>query len=194
MSVYIGPCLLDKDPGPCEAEITRYFFNKRSGLCEQFIYGGCLGNDNNFISKLSCQRTCQSKSVPTLLISTRFKNYSVFVDLQCKLPPETGPCRARIPSYFFNSTSRKCEKFIYGGCQGNSNRFVTAKDCVANCCPYKGMIHSECACLRTCSSPSTECNGQCTPGCDCPHGTVADERRNECVPSNQCLSSKVDII
>jgi len=54
------PCLLDKDPGPCFAAIKRYFFNRRTGECEQFTYGGCLGNANNFVSKLSCERTCQS--------------------------------------------------------------------------------------------------------------------------------------
>ena len=57
-----GPCLLDKDPGPCEAAIRRYFFNRRTGQCEQFIYGGCLGNANNFKSELSCRKTCRSES------------------------------------------------------------------------------------------------------------------------------------
>ncbi len=40
----------------------------------------------------------------------------------CKLEPEVGLCRAYIPSYFYNSTSGTCERFIYGGCGGNDNR------------------------------------------------------------------------
>lgn len=117
--------------------------------------------------------------------------YQLIVDLQCKLPPETGPCRARILSYFFNSTSQRCEKFIYGGCQGNANRYSTADECAASCCPYKGMVHSDCACgVQTCRHPSIQCRGPCTAGCVCPHGTVLDEDKEECVPLDQCPSSK----
>ena len=184
-----GPCLLDKDPGPCEAAIRRYFFNRRSGQCEQFIYGGCLGNANNFESELSCRRTCKGKANTTdrLQWCTSF----LTAGLECKLPPETGPCRARILSYFFNTTSQKCERFIYGGCQGNANRYSTAGECAISCCPYKGMVHSDCVChLRTCSDPSVQCRDQCTPGCDCPYGAVLDEAKRECVPLDQCPSGK----
>lgn len=52
---------------------------------------------------------------------------------RCTLQPDTGLCRARIPSYFYNTTSGKCEEFIYGGCGGNENRFETAAECVGNC-------------------------------------------------------------
>jgi tissue factor pathway inhibitor len=41
----------------------------------------------------------------------------------CALEVEPGPCRGSIPSYFFNFKSGQCEKFIYGGCGGNENRF-----------------------------------------------------------------------
>ena len=51
----------------------------------------------------------------------------------CTLQPETGPCRARIPSYFYNTTSGNCEQFIYGGCGGNNNRFRNAAECVRHC-------------------------------------------------------------
>ena len=36
----------------------RYFHNSTSGLCEQFIYGGCEGNDNNFETLKECQERC----------------------------------------------------------------------------------------------------------------------------------------
>ena len=53
----------------------------------------------------------------------------------CGLDPVTGPvaCEAYIPSYFYNATSRKCEKFIYGGCGGTRNRFSTLDECQATC-------------------------------------------------------------
>ena len=51
----------------------------------------------------------------------------------CGLEPETGLCEAYIPSYFYNVTSKRCERFIYGGCGGNDNRFSTMEQCQATC-------------------------------------------------------------
>ena len=39
----------------------------------------------------------------------------------CELPIVPGPCKASIPSW--GSKDGRCIKFIYGGCQGNANRF-----------------------------------------------------------------------
>ncbi|XP_060627760.2 kunitz-type serine protease inhibitor textilinin-2-like [Anolis sagrei] len=51
----------------------------------------------------------------------------------CRLPPETGPCKSSIPRFFFNPKTRKCEVFIYGGCRGNKNNFMTEKECLQAC-------------------------------------------------------------
>ena len=53
-------CLLDKVVGPCMMAIPSYYYNKESGLCEKFIYGGCLGNKNNFGDLASCVSTCHA--------------------------------------------------------------------------------------------------------------------------------------
>ena len=37
---------------------------------------------------------------------------------ECYLEPETGPCFAAIPMYYFDSSTNSCEMFIWGGCQG----------------------------------------------------------------------------
>ena len=54
-------CLEDKVAGPCEAFFPRFYYNKETGICERFIYGGCLGNKNNFRTVLECQKTCDAK-------------------------------------------------------------------------------------------------------------------------------------
>ena len=51
-------CQLPSDKGPCNAAIQRYYYNQRSSQCEQFEYGGCAGNANNFATLSACQRTC----------------------------------------------------------------------------------------------------------------------------------------
>ncbi|XP_025091570.1 kappaPI-stichotoxin-Shd2a-like [Pomacea canaliculata] len=46
-------------PGLCMAYFPRYFYNAATKKCEQFIYGGCGGNSNNFFTLTDCQSTCE---------------------------------------------------------------------------------------------------------------------------------------
>eukprot|EP01026_Neomeris_dumetosa_P054075 TRINITY_DN4843_c1_g1_i1.p2 TRINITY_DN4843_c1_g1~~TRINITY_DN4843_c1_g1_i1.p2 ORF type:complete len:118 (+),score=3.98 TRINITY_DN4843_c1_g1_i1:107-460(+) len=56
-------CLQPSDIGPCFAAMPRYYFNPQSQTCEIFIYGGCLGNSNNFITKEECEAACISDEI-----------------------------------------------------------------------------------------------------------------------------------
>lgn len=51
----------------------------------------------------------------------------------CLLPPDEGPCRARIPSYYYDRYTQSCRKFMYGGCEGNDNNFETWEACDEAC-------------------------------------------------------------
>ncbi|KAH8860030.1 Kunitz-type serine protease inhibitor conotoxin Cal9.1a [Schistosoma japonicum] len=51
----------------------------------------------------------------------------------CLEPIESGSCRASIQMYAFNVDQWRCISFIYGGCDGNSNRFASVEECEATC-------------------------------------------------------------
>ncbi|XP_077551722.1 BPTI/Kunitz domain-containing protein-like [Haemaphysalis longicornis] len=52
-------CALDKDAGTCRAFLPRYYYSQASGTCEEFVYGGCHGNGNNFETAEECLKTCK---------------------------------------------------------------------------------------------------------------------------------------
>ncbi|XP_071216397.1 amyloid beta precursor like protein 2 isoform X14 [Salvelinus alpinus] len=51
----------------------------------------------------------------------------------CTLEAETGPCRASMARWHFDMTTRKCVRFVYGGCAGNRNNFDSEDYCMAVC-------------------------------------------------------------
>nr|XP_042913890.1 isoinhibitor K-like isoform X2 [Parasteatoda tepidariorum] len=51
-------CNLPFETGPCRAGFLRFHFDKASGGCKQFVYGGCQGNGNNFKTEKECQDAC----------------------------------------------------------------------------------------------------------------------------------------
>ena len=60
----------------------------------------------------------------------------------CSLPPKTGPCFAYFRRYFYNTTSKQCERFVYGGCRGNENNFETVEECEAKCNGERPQYHT----------------------------------------------------
>jgi len=52
---------------------------------------------------------------------------------KCYLPKKTGPCKAYFVRYYYNYNTNKCEKFVYGGCQGNENNFESLRECIDEC-------------------------------------------------------------
>ncbi|KAI3383819.1 hypothetical protein SNEBB_010237 [Seison nebaliae] len=51
-------CNLAADAGPCRAYMPMYSFDTTAQSCKEFIYGGCLGNDNRFESIRQCMEKC----------------------------------------------------------------------------------------------------------------------------------------
>ena len=113
----IDKCALPMQVGPCKAHIPMFYFNKASGSCLPFVYGGCFGNANQFTTLNQCKQNCAN-------------------DMQqnkCTLPKEIGPCKAKIPKFYFNQSTKTCDLFMYGGCLGNANQFDNAAECQNEC-------------------------------------------------------------
>ncbi|XP_005392478.1 PREDICTED: WAP four-disulfide core domain protein 6A-like [Chinchilla lanigera] len=52
-------CAKPMAPGPCLAYLPRWWYDKETNLCSQFIFGGCGGNPNNFPSEAICKVICK---------------------------------------------------------------------------------------------------------------------------------------
>ncbi|KAL3875221.1 hypothetical protein ACJMK2_038145 [Sinanodonta woodiana] len=129
-----GPvCEQPNQPGPCYAYFQRWFYNRTSDSCEQFIYGGCQGNDNNFDTKEACVARCPSRTSSSVLLPVSGSVESTRNVPVCEQPKEEGTCKGYFPRWFYSRANDRCEQFIYGGCQGNDNNFDTKEACVARC-------------------------------------------------------------
>ncbi|XP_054555888.1 tissue factor pathway inhibitor [Talpa occidentalis] len=124
-------CAMKADDGPCKAMMKRFFFNIHTQQCEEFIYGGCEGNQNRFVSLEECKQTC-TRDNPKKVILTKTTLQKEKPDF-CYLEEDPGICRGYITRYFYNNQSKQCESFKYGGCLGNENNFELLEDCKNTC-------------------------------------------------------------
>ena len=75
---------------------------------------------------------------------------SASLRLPCLMTTDSGPCRAYKEYFYYNATTQQCESFIYGGCDGTANRFVTVEHCTEYCQPgirtwtRRNSLHIEC--------------------------------------------------
>ncbi|XP_077064713.1 kunitz-type protease inhibitor 2 isoform X2 [Siphateles boraxobius] len=129
-------CLADAQTGRCRASIRRYHYN--NGTCQPFTYGGCGGNKNNYETEEICMTSCTVRFIPSnrkaaVIPSTPIPNSIPSFEEACAVPSESGPCRASFPVFYFEASTQSCKPFIYGGCQGNLNRYGSEEECMSAC-------------------------------------------------------------
>lgn len=56
--MFLEICNLPKVSGPCEGYYPQWYYDKEQTQCLQFIYGGCLGNNNRFETREECMGLC----------------------------------------------------------------------------------------------------------------------------------------
>ncbi|CAD7079097.1 unnamed protein product [Hermetia illucens] len=52
-------CNQPEQSGSCMAYKSRFRYKSDTNECIQFIYSGCGGNSNNFLTKESCEEACK---------------------------------------------------------------------------------------------------------------------------------------
>ncbi|KAG7171647.1 Amyloid-like protein 2-like [Homarus americanus] len=93
---------------------------------------------------------------------------------RCNQQMLSGMCRAYIRRWYYDATIGDCKKFIYGGCQGNENNFLSRQHCRAACpdevtCPEdsgRTCLVSESLCINTTCSNHSDSVCRVTP-CTC---------------------------
>ncbi|XP_065845163.1 sushi, von Willebrand factor type A, EGF and pentraxin domain-containing protein 1-like isoform X3 [Oscarella lobularis] len=117
---YGGVCLTEKpappERNPCRGFFTRYYYDYTRGECKSFQYGGCFEGRNSFVSRKKCEDTCKPDP--------------------CGLEKDPGLCSGREERWYYNSVTKRCERFEYTGCFGNENNFVNEAKCYERCGDY----------------------------------------------------------
>lgn len=89
-----------------------------------------------------------------LLYKSKFvhcKNHVLIFDVLgyvCDLPKEEGSCTQATPRFYYDSVSESCLQFLYTGCHGNLNNFLSLNDCQKFCAgtsmdPIRALVNDD---------------------------------------------------
>lgn len=55
-------CYKAAEVGTCQNYEARWYFDTKENRCRQFYYGGCGGNENNFVYEEDCMNECHQST------------------------------------------------------------------------------------------------------------------------------------
>lgn len=100
-------------------------------LAQEVTPSPSLGTFNLFLILSSHNWKFYCCIIPAYNLKKSFIVILIFFCLHldaCDLPIVSG-CFANFERWHFNSATGRCDRFIYGGCDGNANNFFTLRDC-----------------------------------------------------------------
>ena len=120
-------------------DVDRWFWSSQSASCEQFDWGGCGGNHNNFLSRAKCLEKCQTQGE-----KRKCRKYTETgtcvddrseeeIDEICSLEVSAGDCSGLEIRYYYDIETEDCQPFNFSGCQANQNNFRTLEACLDLC-------------------------------------------------------------
>lgn len=115
-----------------------YRYDAPSKLCVKFIYAGSGGTENRFKTLQECVKICGAENslIPPCK-NVQANNLPIFnlihFSANCFLSPDPGSCNDFFPEFYYDSAEGLCKEFLFGGCEGNENRFRSIFACRETC-------------------------------------------------------------
>ncbi|XP_057679083.1 kunitz-type protease inhibitor 1-like [Corythoichthys intestinalis] len=123
----------------------------------------------------------------------------------CLSEAKTGPCRAAFPRWHYDADLQRCRQFVFGGCKGNLNNFLSEKEC-ERACDGVTPISSELqrvalpagkVCGFACGASQLSCDGDCCldRSLECDGVAQCADRTDEehCTRLNRTFSRLLDL-
>ncbi|CAJ0950916.1 unnamed protein product, partial [Mesorhabditis belari] len=157
------PCALPLSAGTGREQLSRFYYNEEARQCEQFVYSGSGGNQNNFLSKADCESSCpvvenpcsvglpafDVDGVPMTCSTSDSSCPSGFfchigatsvttvcchrVGDPCTLQMARGNGAHVLNRWYYDRDTKLCASFVYSGKSGNENNFLSKADCQSQC-------------------------------------------------------------
>jgi len=126
-------CLVPFTGCLAKAGTAMFYYDPSQDRCQLF-YGGCPESENLFHTPRKCRNTCGGgkpnfEPKPAIRPAQQYTNTEAY----CLEEMREGPCNAHLYRYFYNSATKSCSMFVFGGCRGNENNFETPEECMKSC-------------------------------------------------------------